>query len=342
MSAELHPIQAEAPQYAPVIVFREVTYYSAFTVGRFVSVFPVIFMFGVAGCTPCVKLLPNPWGTKDVIDIDIPRPPEHKQAEEKMRALGVVPSIVFPEGVVTPKGERKSSKKERDEARERKVAEAKLDESNLDKFNHFLFREPLVEYDPNAVDKCSKYSNAAVQAFVDYTICLPVTVARKTKSCGCGDQEVTAEYMEEYISGMIQGIVEIATDKPNAPCRKYAAKAFEAGCWDGPAFVNCLAPIVNEQVNTFWLSVLRFAYKRETLLSDGLADVLESPGFTPELERDVVMKMKCLIMEMCVENCNKSSNAWDTTNAKAAAKSVGSWLWENVSTSDVIEAVTSI
>jgi hypothetical protein len=86
----------------------------------------------------------------------------------------------------------------------------------------------------------------------------------------------------------------------------------------------------------------QFAYKRETLLSDGLADVLESPGFTPELERDVVMKMKCLITEMCVENCNKSSNAWDTTNAKAAAKSVGSWLWENVSTSDVVEALTSM
>jgi len=58
----------------------------------------------------------------------------------------------------------------------------------------------------------------------------------------------------------------------------------------------------------------------------------------------MLMKAKCLVMETCIQNCNKSSLAWDSTNAMATANQIGGWMKEklNISAGDVLSVASNL
>ena len=68
-----------------------------------------MFVACAAYCYPCLMGC-DPYDKKDVIKVDIPRPPGHLDAEFKMRALGVVPTVTFPGGNIAPTGHSEMTK----------------------------------------------------------------------------------------------------------------------------------------------------------------------------------------------------------------------------------------
>ena len=191
-------------------------------------------------------------------------------------------------------------------------------------FHHPIFDEPSREFKPDCADKISHYYNGFWQTIVKYTICLPLTIAEKTNSCGCSEK-LSDEALEIFITGMIQGIVDLNTEKPHSPARQLAVNMFAEGCWDGPTLVGVLAPVINEAVNDNWYNIRTNTYSKQTGTAV-LELIFEAPGYTPEVERATILKMKQLILQKCVLCCNGPVTAWNNEEAKEGAKQIGKWI----------------
>jgi len=362
MSVELHPIQANAPHYSPSIQLYEDRVFNSRKACMFVAC--------AAYCYPCLMGC-DPYDKKDVIKVDIPRPPGHLDAEFKMRALGVVPTVTFPGGNIAPTGHSEMTKNDEGAGAQAvadggadvlkaeflsaeaeffvsalsagPVADSELDETHLERFNHSLFRESPPEYKARAIESACYYYHGFDRVFLEYTICLPLTLAQKYNWCGCGES-LGDDAIKGFVSGFVESSVKLATGKPNDVARKFTGMAFNAGCWDGPALVNALAPEINIVVNKSWHNVQAKAYVRDDMAGDIAHMLINDPGFTPEINRDMLMKAKCVVMKTCIQNCNKSSLAWDSSGAKATADQIGSWIKGklNISPSSVLSAASNM
>ena len=219
----------------------------------------------------------------------------------------------------------------------------RLDEARLSRYNHPLFDAPIPQFKPSTPDCIGSYKNGFFKCVVAYTLCLPLTIAEKTNSCGCSEK-YSDKQVQALISGMIEGLIQVNTSKPNTPARQLAAKLFAAGYWDGPTLINKLAPSVNNAVNANWFNIQKNTYVGETIGAAIFQEMFKSPGYTPEVERMMLLHTKRLIIETCVQNCNHASNAWDNTSAKASAKGVGKWMWGklDISAGDVLGAVANV
>jgi len=242
-------------------------------------------------------------------------PPEYVEARRQLKALGLEPAVIFPGGAIAPTGLKMSKG-------------TPLDPSDPDLssvYHHPIFDEPLPEYKPDCGAKLSHHYNGFWMLVVNYTICLPLTIAEKTKSCGCSEK-LTDEGLENLITGLIKGIVELNTEKPSAPARQLAVKLFAAGCWDGPTLVGALATTINESVNDNWYNIRVNTYKREGIGSALLELIFTSHGYTPEVERTMLTNIKRLILQKCVQCCNGPLTAWTNEEGKEGAKQIGKWM----------------
>jgi hypothetical protein len=310
MTTTMHPIQAKLEPFEPKETLRLEKYCGAKTicVGCFLS-------------SPCMYYCPL--DGRIVTECD-PRamPSAYVDAMNKMAAAGVLPVVIFPGGNVAPTGD-KMVKDAQTIIAENDVD--RLDKARLARYNHPLFDAPIPQFKPSTSDCIGSYYNGFWDALISYTLCLPLTIAKKTNSCGCSEK-YSDEQVQGLVSGMIEAMIQANTGKPNAPARQRAAMLFAAGCWDGPTLVNKLAPSVNDAVNENWFNIQKSTHVGGTVGSMIFQELFKSPGYNPDVERMMLLHTKRLIIETCIKNCNHASNAWDNTEAKASAKGVGKWV----------------
>jgi hypothetical protein len=159
------------------------------------------------------------------------------------------------------------TKNERAADAQAKVAESELDESRLDRFNHPLFREAPPDYKPLPIESICHCFHGFGRVIIKYTICLPITLAEKFNWCGCG--EILGDDMIKiFVTSFVENVIKTTTGKPNDIARKYTGMAFQAGCWDGPALVNAIAPIINSVINKKWHDLEASAYVRQDMRSE--------------------------------------------------------------------------
>ena len=241
-------------------------------------------------------------------------PKEYVDAKFKLQALGLEPAVIFPGGAIAPTGLKMQKE------------DPSSDSALLELFHHPIFDGPQREYKPSPADSAVHYYNAFFQTIVDYTICLPLTVAQKTNSCGCRDK-MEDDKLELVVTGLVDGIVEGLTERPYFPVRRQAVKLFHAGCWHGPTLVGALAPLINETVNDGWIRVRKNTYLGAGGFANQLAiglmqAIFEAPGFTPEFERAMLVKIKQLALQKCVMCCNAPDIAWRSEKFKDGAKQI--------------------
>ena len=326
MTTEVHPIQAAVPSWAFT------TFSSSYEAERYCGIKTCFFSIlspGVGLCcvlAPCIKCCPL--DERMVYDFDeSSRPPELLEAAKKLRNLGIVPTVIFPGGSIAAKGEMKMTKSIKSKGAQNRIMEEMLDEEELQRFHHVMF-DSVPDFKPDASMTFLHYYYNIPRTLVDYTICLPLTIAEKTKSCGCSD-EFNNDKIKDFILEFIETMM-VSSTQPNAQARQFAGKLFAAGCWDGPMLIHHLAPLVNDHVNRAWNNIEVTAYVgkgAQGVLSNML---IKSSGWNEELKMKMLMLTKCLIVRTCLENCNKFSEAWDSSNAKSTASAIGTWFYEKL------------
>ena len=297
MLQEVHPIQAALPPFSPVLHTRTVKYCGLKT-----------WAIGIGLC-PCGLALAACPLDERTERVGGGMPKEYVDAKFKLQALGLEPAVIFPGGAIAPTGLKMQK------------ADPSSDSALLELFHHPIFDGPQREYKPTSADSALHYYNAFWQTIVKYTICLPLTVAEKTNSCGCRDK-MEDDKLQLCVTGLIDGIVNGLTEKPYFPVRRQAVKLFHAGCWHGPTLVGALAPLINETVNDGWVNVRRNTYWGQSVWSGLMQAIFEAPGFTPEFERDLVVKIKQLTLRKCVMCCNAPDKAWTSEKFKDGAKQI--------------------
>lgn len=302
MLQEVHPIQAALPPFSPVLHTRTVKYCGLKT-----------WAIGIGLC-PCGLALAACPLDERTERVGGGMPKEYVDAKFKLQALGLEPAVIFPGGAIAPTGLKM----------QKEDPSVPSDPAFSELFHHPIFDEPPREFKPDCADKISHYYNGFWQTIVKYTICLPLTIAEKTNSCGCSEK-LSDEALEIFITGMIQGIVDLNTEKPHSPARQLAVNMFAEGCWDGPTLVGVLAPVINEAVNDNWYNIRTNTYSKQTGTAV-LELIFEAPGYTPEVERATILKMKQLILQKCVLCCNGPVTAWNNEEAKEGAKQIGKWI----------------
>lgn len=332
MTTEVHPIQAAVPSWAFT------TFSSSYEAERYCGIKTCFFSIlspGVGLCcvlAPCIKCCPL--DERMVYDFDeSSRPPELLEAAKKLRNLGIVPTVIFPGGSIAAKGEMKMTKSIKSKGAQNRIMEEMLDEEELQRFHHVMF-DSVPDFKPDASMTFLHYYYNIPRTLVDYTICLPLTIAEKTKSCGCSD-EFNNDKIKDFILEFIETMM-VSSTQPNAQARQFAGKLFAAGCWDGPMLIHHLAPLVNDHVNRAWNNIEVTAYVgkgAQGVLSNML---IKSSGWNEELKMKMLMLTKCLIVRTCLENCNKFSEAWDSSNAKSTASAIGTWFYEKLDITQVI------
>ena len=242
MLQEVHPIQAALPPFSPVLHTRTVKYCGLKT-----------WAIGIGLC-PCGLALAACPLDERTERVGGGMPKEYVDAKFKLQALGLEPAVIFPGGAIAPTGLKMQK------------ADPSSDSALLELFHHPIFDGPQREYKPTSADSALHYYNAFWQTIVKYTICLPLTVAEKTNSCGCRDK-MEDDKLQLCVTGLIDGIVNGLTEKPYFPVRRQAVKLFHAGCWHGPTLVGALAPLINETVNDGWVNVRRNTYWGQSVWS---------------------------------------------------------------------------
>jgi len=326
MTTEVHPIQAAVPSWAYT------TFSSSYEAERYCGIKTCFFSIlspGVGLCcvlAPCIKCCPL--DERMVYDFDeSSRPPELLEAVKKLRNLGIVPTVIFPGGSIAAKGEMKMTKSIKSKGAQNRIMEEMLDEEELQRFHHVMF-DSVPDFKPDASMTFLHYYYNIPRTLVGYTICLPLTIAEKTKSCGCSD-EFNNDQIKDFILEFIETTI-VSSTKPNAPARQFAGKLFAAGCWDGPMLIHHLAPLVNDHVNRAWNNIEVTAYVGKGVNSVLCNMLIKSSGWNEELKMKMLMLTKCLIVRTCLENCNEFSEAWDSSNAKSTASAIGTWFYEKL------------
>jgi len=304
MLQDVHPIQAALPPFLPVLDQPRTIRYCG----------PKTWCCGCATFPGGLCLAACPLDERTIYEGG-GMPKEYVDAKYKLQALGLEPAVIFPGGAIAPTGLKM----------EKEDPSVPSDPAFSELFHHSIFDEPPREYKPDCGARISHHYNGFFETLVKYTICLPLTIAEKTKSCGCSEK-LSDEALENLITGVVQGIVELNTEKPHSPARHLAVSMFADGCWDGPTLVGVLAPVINEAVNENWYNIRANTYKREQFGTGILELIFEAPGYTPEVERATILKMKQLILQKCVLCCNGPVTAWNNEEAKEGAKQIGKWM----------------
>lgn len=298
MLQEVHPIQAALTPIQPP---------KGPTTEKYCG--PKSWCVGCCCIGPFIYLCPIDGRT--VLEYGGEMPKEYVEAKFNLQALGLEPAVIFPGGAIAPTGLKM----------QKEDPSVPSDPAFSELFHHPIFDGPHREYKPSPADSAVHYYNAFLQTIVEYTICLPLTVAQKTNSCGCRNK-MEDDKLEVAVTGLVAGIVSGLTEKPYFSVRRQAVKLFHAGCWHGPTLVGALAPLINETVNDGWVNVRRNTYLGTSVWSGILQAILEAPGFTPEFERALVVKIKQLALQKCVMCCNAPDIAWRSEKFKDGAKQI--------------------